>query len=235
MSSKASQPEARPHRPIRSYVRREGRITRAQQRALTELWPHYGIDRGETPLDLDAAFARQAPVMLEIGFGNGDALAVMAAAHPQHNYLGIEVHRPGVGSLLLKLENHAIGNVRVICADATQVLQQNIADGALAAVYIFFPDPWPKKRHHKRRLLQAEFIQLLRLKLKPGGRLHIATDWRDYAESVMDVLEAAPGFNNVAGPDMYSSRPEYRPETRFERRGRRLGHGVWDLIFERCD
>ena len=179
--------------------------------------------------------ARPAPVMLEIGFGNGDALAAMAAAHPQHNFLGIEVHRPGIGALLLKLEKHAIANVRVICADATQVLQQDMADGALAAVYIFFPDPWPKKRHHKRRLLQAEFIQLLDLKLRPGGRLHIATDWRDYAESVVDVLEAAPGFNNVAGPGMYSSRPEYRPETRFEHRGRRLGHGVWDLIFERCD
>ncbi len=234
MSSKALQPETRPHRPIRSYVRREGRITRAQQRALTELWPHYGIDRGETPLDLEAAFARPAPVMLEIGFGNGDALAAMAAAHSQHNYLGIEVHRPGVGSLLLKLERQAIANVRVICADATQVLQQNIADGVLAAVYIFFPDPWPKKRHHKRRLLQAAFIQLLRLKLTPGGRLHVATDWQDYAESVMAVLEAAPGFVNVAGRGEYAPRPEYRPETRFERRGQRLGHGVWDLIFERC-
>ena len=235
MSSKAPPPEARPHRPVRSYVRREGRITRAQQRALTELWPRYGLEPGEAPLNLEAAFGRPAPVMLEIGFGNGDALAAMAAAHPQHNYLGIEVHRPGVGSLLLKLERLAIGNARVICADATQVLQQNIADGVLAAVYIFFPDPWPKKRHHKRRLLQAEFIQLLHLKLRPGGRLHVATDWRDYAESVMAELEAAPGFVNVAGRGDYAPRPGYRPETRFERRGQRLGHGVWDLIFERRD
>jgi tRNA (guanine-N7-)-methyltransferase len=222
------------HRAIRSFVRREGRITEAQKRALEELLPRYGIEPGEAQLDLVALFGRIAPVHLEIGFGNGEALAAMALAHPQINYLGIEVHRPGVGVLLRRLDAEGIPNVRVVCADAKEVLEQRIPDSSLNAVYVFFPDPWHKQRHHKRRLVQPEFIALLYRKLLPGGTLHLATDWEDYARQMLAVLSAAEGFENVAGQDLYAPRPEARPQTRFERRGHRLGHGVRDLVFRRC-
>jgi len=219
--------------PVRSFVRREGRITEAQKRALAELLPRYGVTPGEAPLDFVALFGRHAPVHLEIGFGNGEALAAMAAAHPQNNYLGIEVHRPGVGMLLRRLEAEGLANVRIACSDARELLEQRIPEGSLSGVYVFFPDPWHKKRHHKRRLVQAAFVALLARKLKPGGLLHLATDWEDYARQMLAVLSTAEGFENTAGQNQFAPRPEARPHTRFERRGQRLGHAVWDLIFRR--
>ena len=221
------------HRTIRSFVRREGRITEGQQRALTELLPRYGVPAGDAPIDLTALFGRNAPVHVEIGFGNGDALVAMAAAHPLNDYLGIEVHRPGVGSLLRQLDTGGLTNVRVISADAVQVLEQRIAEGALSGVCLFFPDPWPKKRHHKRRLVQPPFLGLLHRKLKVGARLHFATDWEDYAQQMLTLLTANAGFANSAGAGQFAPAPT-RPPTKFERRGQRLGHGVWDLVFERC-
>ena len=223
--------EQAPRRAIRSFVRREGRITEAQKRALEELLPRYGVEPGEAPLDFVALFGRDAPVHVEIGFGNGEALAAMAAAHPQNNYLGIEVHRPGVGAMLRRIEAEGLANVRVACTDAKELLDRRIPQDSLSAVYIFFPDPWHKTRHHKRRLVQAEFVALLARKLKTGGLLHLATDWEDYAQHMLAVLSAEEGFENVAGPNQYALRPETRPHTRFERRGQRLGHGVRDLVF----
>ncbi len=225
--------ETRLHRPIRSFVRREGRITDGQRRALAELLPRYGVGPGEAPLDFVALFGRDAPVHLEIGFGNGEALAAMAAAHPQNNYLGIEVHRPGVGALLRRIEAEDLANVRVACTDAREFLERRIPDGGLSAVYIFFPDPWHKKRHHKRRLVQVEFAELLARRLKPGGLLHLATDWEDYAQHMLTVLAAVEAFENTAQPGPFTPRPEERTLTRFERRGHRLGHGVRDLVFRR--
>jgi tRNA (guanine-N7-)-methyltransferase len=219
-------------RRVRSYVRREGRMTRAQQGALERLSERYVI-ASEDALDLDAQFGRAAPRMLEIGFGMGDALAATAQARPEWDFLGIEVHRPGVGSLLRRLEREAVTNVRVICADAVEVLQRRLPDAGLDAVHLFFPDPWPKSRHHKRRIVQAAFVAQVRRKLKAGGRFHLATDWEDYARHMLTVMSAAPGFRNAAGPGEYSPRPADRPLTKFEQRGRRLGHGVWDLIFVR--
>ncbi|MFO7602586.1 MAG: tRNA (guanosine(46)-N7)-methyltransferase TrmB, partial [Gammaproteobacteria bacterium] len=213
-------------RRIRSFVRREGRLTRGQQRALDELWPRYGIEAGAHTIDLAACFGRAASTVLEIGFGNGASLAEMARANPQNNYLGIEVHRPGVGNLLLQLEAEAIDNVRVICADAVEVLQEMIPDAALDRVQLFFPDPWHKKKHHKRRIVQPAFVALLRQKLTPGGVFHLATDWQDYAEHMLTVMSAAEGFVNLCGAGQYAPRPAYRPLTKFEQRGQRLGHGV---------
>jgi tRNA (guanine-N7-)-methyltransferase len=223
----------KPQRPIRSFVRREGRMTEAQKRALSELWPRYGIDDDQAPLDFVSLFGRRAPVILEIGFGSGETLATLAAAHPENDYLGIEVHRPGVGRLLQRLDAEGIANARVVVADAKEVIERRIADDSLDAVLIYFPDPWPKKRHHKRRLVQSEFVALLRRKLRRGATLRLATDWRDYAEHMMAVLSAAEGFENVAGHGGYAERGE-RPLTKFERRGERLGHGVWDLAFRRA-
>jgi tRNA (guanine-N7-)-methyltransferase len=224
---------SRLRRPIRSFVRREGRLTAAQARALEGLWPRFGLEPGEDEIDFDREFGRSAPVILEIGFGNGESLATIAETHPLNNYIGIEVHRPGVGSLLLRLEERQINNVRVICQDATEVIQKNIPDNSLDAIYLFFPDPWPKKKHHKRRLVHAGFVQQLRQKLKVGGRFHMATDWQDYAEHMLSVMSTADGFTNTAASGSYCPRPDYRPETKFERRGLRLGHGVWDLVYER--
>lgn len=220
-------------RPIRSFVRREGRLTTGQARALHELWPQFGIEPGAATIDCVQTFGHDAPVILEIGFGNGESLATIAAAHPENNYIGIEVHRPGVGSLLLRLEEQGIKNVRVICHDASEIIQKNIADESLNSIYLFFPDPWPKKKHHKRRLVQPGFVQQLRRKLKVGGRFHMATDWENYAEHMMAVVSDAEGFFNIAGEGNYSPKPEYRPETKFERRGKKLGHGVRDLVFQR--
>jgi tRNA (guanine-N7-)-methyltransferase len=222
-----------PRRAIRSFVRREGRITEAQKRALQELLPRYGVAAGEAPLDFAALFGRNAPVHVEVGFGNGEALAAMAAAHPQNSYLGIEVHRPGVGALLRRLESEGLTNVRVACTDAKELLAQRIPEGSLSAVYIFFPDPWHKLRHHKRRLVQVEFVEMLAHKLKPGGLLHLATDWEDYAQHMLAVLTAVAAFENTAPSDPFMPRPESRTLTRFERRGHRLGHGVRDLVFRR--
>lgn len=206
-------------------------MTAAQERALAELLPRYGIADGDAPIDFAAAFGRTAPLHVEIGFGNGAALAAMAVAHPENDYLGIEVHRPGVGSLLRAVADAGLTNVRVISADAAEVLAQRVADGALAAVYVFFPDPWPKLRHHKRRLIQPEFVALVGRKLKPGGMLHCATDWQNYAEQMLAVLAAAPALENTARD--YAPRFAERPLTKFENRGARLGHGVWDLAFRR--
>ena len=222
-----------PLRRIRSFVRREGRLTVGQQRAMDELLPHFGIVPGEGVLDLDAIFGRTAPRILEIGFGNGESLAEIALHHPHNDYLGIEVHRPGVGHLLMRIEELGLSNLRVICADAVEVLERQLPDAGLDEVYLFFPDPWHKKRHHKRRQVQPAWAELVRRKLRIGGRLHMATDWQDYAEHMLAVLSTAPGFANIAGEGGYVPRPDYRPETKFERRGQRLGHGVWDLIFKR--
>ncbi|MDH5777855.1 MAG: tRNA (guanosine(46)-N7)-methyltransferase TrmB [Gammaproteobacteria bacterium] len=220
-------------RRIRSFVRREGRLTRGQQRALDELFPSMGIEQSDQPQDLDAVFGRTAPRILEIGFGNGGALASMAASQPQKDFIGIEVHRPGVGNLLLQVEKQGLTNVRVICADAVEVIRDMLPEQSLDGVCLFFPDPWHKKRHHKRRILQAGFVQLLRSRLKLAATFHMATDWQDYAEQMLEVMDSAEGFSNTAGTGQYVPRPETRPLTKFEQRGQRLGHGVWDLIFIR--
>lgn len=222
------------HRRIRSYVRREGRMTKAQQSALARLWPRYVVEP-DTTRDLDALFGRVAPRVLEIGFGMGDSLAATAAAHPERDYLGIEVHRPGVGSLLARLDERGTHNIRIICGDAVDVLQNHLADAALDTVQLFFPDPWPKKRHHKRRIVQLAFVELLRRKLKPGGFFHVATDWEDYAEHVLTVMASAPGFSNTAATGRYTARPDDRPATKFEQRGARLGHVIRDLVFRTHD
>ena len=220
------------HRKIHSFVRREGRITRAQREALERLSHPYIISE-DALHDFDAVFKRRAPRVLEIGFGMGDSLAYMAKEEPQNDYLGIEVHRPGIGGLLLKLEKDAIDNVRVVCGDAVEVLKNHIPDESFDGVNLFFPDPWPKKRHHKRRIVQAEFVDLVRCKLKPGGIFHIATDWEDYARHILRVMEAAPGYRNAAGVGAFSPRSLERPLTKFERRGQHLGHEVWELVFIR--
>jgi len=221
-------PERR--RPIRSFVRREGRITGAQQRALDTLWERFGV-AADIPLELNALFGREAPRVLEIGFGDGEALVCMAQAHPEIDYLGIEVHRPGVGHLLQRAAALELINLRVLCADAVTVLEQQVPAHCLDRVQIFFPDPWPKKRHHKRRLIQPEFVALLARRLKTGGHLHLATDWADYAEQMLEVLNASADFVNTA--TAFAPRPDSRPLTKFEQRGQRLGHPVWDLVFQR--
>lgn len=225
-------PEATPfHRRIRSFVRREGRLTKGQQRALEELYPRFGVPFTPRLLDLDALFGRSAPRILEIGFGNGASLADMAAQHPENDYFGIEVHRPGVGNLLLQLEKRQLTNVRASQHDAVEVLEQQIPNESLDEIYLFFPDPWHKKKHHKRRIVQPAFVQTVYSKLKSGGLFHMATDWQDYAEHMLEVMGSAQGFENIAGEGCYVERPDYRPLTKFEQRGQRLGHGVWDLIF----
>ena len=218
-------------RPIRSFVLRQGRLTPAQERAVETLLPVYGISYTPAILDLKAAFGRQAPKIIEIGFGMGGATAQIAQSSPNQDYLGIEVHTPGVGNLLKLVQEQGLTNLRVIQHDAVEVLQHMIADGVLDGVHIFFPDPWPKKRHHKRRLLQAEFVALLCKKLKPGGYLHFATDWEEYAQWTLEVLRGESQLKNTA--EDYAPKPEYRPLTKFEQRGLNLGHGVWDLIFRR--
>ncbi len=221
------------HRPIRSYVLRQGRLTPGQERAFETLWPRFGVEfTGET-LDLPALFGNGHPVYLEIGFGNGDSLAQMAAANPDRNYLGIEVHSPGVGHLLLKIEELGLTNIRILRHDAVEVVSKGIGDGALEGAFLFFPDPWHKKRHHKRRILQPAFLEQLARVIRPGGTFHAATDWENYAEHMMLVLTESPHFENRLGPGNYSERPSYRPLTKFEQRGQRLGHGVWDLLFTR--
>lgn len=221
------------HRRVRSYVRREGRLTKAQQRALDELWPRWGVEYGSHTIDAPTLYGNDHPLHLEIGFGNGDALLHAAAAAPEDNFLGIEVHRPGVGHLLLGLESGELENVRVLCHDAVEVLERQVADASLMSVRIYFPDPWHKKRHHKRRLIQPPFVALLARKIRPGGFLHLATDWEPYTEHMLAAIMTCSAFVNRAHPGEFSERPDWRPETKFERRGLRLGHGVWDLIFSR--
>lgn len=219
------------HRPIRSFVLRQGRMSNAQTRALETLLPRWGIPYQESLLDLDTAFGRSAPKILEIGFGMGDSTATIAAAHPQNDYLGIEVHGPGVGSLLNQIEALSLSNLRVIQHDAVEVLKHMIAPASLDGVHIFFPDPWHKKKHHKRRLIQPELVALLCEKLKPGGYLHAATDWQEYAEHILAVLAAEPKLANSAID--FAPKPDYRPLTKFEQRGIKLGHGVWDIVFRK--
>jgi tRNA (guanine-N7-)-methyltransferase len=210
---------------------RQGRFSRGQQRAYSELLPRFGVNYGAEPLDFTALFGRDAPVVVEVGFGMGDTTARIAAENPATNYLGIEVHAPGVGSLLKQLEEQSLTNVRVVTHDAVEVLRDMIPANSLAAIHVFFPDPWPKKRHHKRRLIQPAFAELAASRLAIGGHLHVATDWQEYAEQVLAVLSAVPLLSNTA--EGFAARPATRPETKFERRGLKLGHGVWDLLFTR--
>ena len=219
-------------RGIRSYVLRQGRISIAQKRAYEQLFAQYAIPFAAKQIDLDAAFGRDAPIVLEIGFGMGETTAAIAQAHPENNYLGIEVHSPGIGSLLKLIAAQALTNVRIVQHDAVAVVEHMIAPGTLSGLHIFFPDPWPKKRHHKRRLIQPPFVHLLASSLAPGGYLHLATDWEDYAQQMLDVLNREPLLVNTV-PD-YAPRPEHRPLTKFEQRGRKLGHPVWDLLYRRA-
>jgi tRNA (guanine-N7-)-methyltransferase len=216
---------------VRSFVTRAGRVTAAQERALAELWPKFGVPFESQALDLDALFGRRAPRVMEIGFGNGDHLAAIAKAHPDRDYLGVEVHRPGVGRLLLAIDAEALANVRIVCHDAVAVLEEQIPLASLDEVLILFPDPWPKKRHHKRRLIQSPFVALLAGRLRKGAVLRLATDWQPYAEHMLEVLDAAPQFTNLAAPERFMPRPAERARTRFELRGERLGHAVWDLSY----
>ncbi|MEY2687184.1 MAG: hypothetical protein RL375_1382 [Pseudomonadota bacterium] len=220
------------HRAIRSFVVRAGRMGSGQIRALAELGPAYVLPYRAGPLDLPAAFGRQAPTVLEIGFGMGDATAKIAALLPGSNFLGCEVHPPGVGALLQRIEEAALGNVRIVQHDAVEVLEHMLEPGSLAGIHIFFPDPWHKKKHNKRRLIQPPFVARLASRLAPGGYLHCATDWQPYAEQMLAVLGAEPTLVNSSA-DGYAPRPDYRPLTKFEARGIRLGHGVWDLVFRR--
>lgn len=218
-------------RSIRSYVLRQGRISNAQHRAHVELLPVYGVPFSPALLDLERLFGRAAPKILEIGFGMGETTAAIAQQHPENDYLGIEVHTPGVGSLLARIAELRLANVRVIQHDAVEALQTMIAPAALDGVHIFFPDPWPKKRHHKRRLIQPPLVSLLASRMKPGAMLHACTDWEDYARQMLEVFSAETTLQNIASG--YADRPDTRPQTKFERRGLALGHRVWDLIFRR--
>lgn len=221
-------------RPVRSYVRREGRLTPAQKRALENYLPEYEFPESEAAVDLAAIFGRRAPTTLEIGFGNGDALADLAAAHPERNYIGVEVHRPGVGHLLLRLERAGLENVRVANRDGTQVLRNEIPDDSLDEILVCFPDPWPKQKHHKRRLVQTEFALMVSAKLVIGGKLDMATDWAEYAEQMHGILRGTPGMVSLAEEGAYSKRPAWRPETKYELRGRRRGHEIFDLAYRRA-
>jgi tRNA (guanine-N7-)-methyltransferase len=218
-------------RRIRSFVRREGRLTEGQASAIKSGWPRWGVEYTPTLTDWNQVFGRQAPRYLEIGFGMGGATAEIAKNHPQNDYLGIEVHRPGVGNLLKLIEQDGLTNLRLMSHDAVDVVNEMIAPDSLDGVLVFFPDPWHKARHHKRRLIQPEFVRMLVSRLKPGGTIHCATDWENYAEQMLEVLSAEPLLENTAAG--YAERPAYRPLTKFEARGLKLGHGVWDLVFRR--
>jgi tRNA (guanine-N7-)-methyltransferase len=216
-------------RHIRSFVLRQGRVSNAQRRAIDVLLPRFGIAYTDSPYDFDAAFGRSAPKFLEIGFGMGETTAQIAAAHPQNDYIGVEVHTPGVGALLREMDAQQLTNVRIIQHDAVDIVTHMVAAASLAGVHLFFPDPWPKKRHHKRRLLQPAFVHLLASRLQPGGYLHVATDWQEYAAQILEVCSAEPALINTAND--FAPRPAYRPQTKFESRGVKLGHGVWDVVF----
>ena len=220
-----------PRKPIRSFVLRAGRMGSGQQKAIDELSPRFLVPFLQAELDLDAVFQRDADKILEIGFGMGSATAEIAQAHPENDYLGIEVHTPGVGALLKQIGERNLYNLRIVQHDAVEVLQHMIPDSSLAGIHIYFPDPWHKSRHHKRRLIQPAFVSLLSRKLKSGGYLHLATDWENYAQQILGVLTADEGLANTAQD--YAARPEFRPLTKFEQRGLRLGHCVWDLMFRR--
>ena len=221
------------NRPIRSFVLRQGRHTDAQKRAFDLHWPHLGLDYTGAPRDFDAAFGRQAPRVLEIGFGNGEQLLFAAQNEPQRDFIGVEVHGPGVGRLLNAAAEANLRNLRVYQHDAVEVLQHEVAPASLDEVRIYFPDPWHKKRHNKRRLVQPGFVGLLCERLRPGGLLHLATDWENYAEHMWDVLDAEPRLRSRAGARGFVPRPQWRRQTHFETRGLKLGHGVWDLLYDR--
>ena len=223
----------RRHRSIRSFVLRKGRLTSAQQHALDVLWPNYGIERGESVLEFDDHFDRSAEVVVEIGFGNGESTWRMAQREADKNFIGVEVHEPGVGHLLMALQEHAIDNVRIACEDAVPFLEQRIAAGSLAGVRIYFPDPWPKKRHHKRRIIQPDFVTLLARCMASGAILHLATDWQPYAEHMLEVMQSSPDFISLSPDGTYCERPAWRPHTKYEARGERLGHEVSDLLYQR--
>jgi tRNA (guanine-N7-)-methyltransferase len=220
-------------RRIRSFVLREGRLTKGQQRSLDLFWPTMGLEHQAMPYDMKAVFGREADLVLEIGFGMGKSLVQMAKAAPDRDFIGIEVHKPGVGACLGEAETEGVKNLRVFEHDAIEILNDSIADNSLSTVQLFFPDPWHKKRHHKRRIVQAEFAQLLRRKLKIGGVFHMATDWENYAEHMLEVMKVAEGYSNLSETNDYVPRPEHRPLTKFENRGVNLGHGVWDLMFRK--
>lgn len=219
------------HRAIRSFVLRAGRLGTGQSKALEELGPRYVLPYVTAPMDWPGVFGRQAPRILEIGFGMGGATAEIARGHPENDYLGVEVHTPGVGALLKRIGELDLANLRIVQHDAAEVLQHMLAESSLDGIHIFFPDPWHKKRHHKRRLIQPAFVELLASRLGPGGYLHLATDWEDYARQMLEVLAANPLLRNTT--DSYAPRPDHRPLTKFEQRGLRLGHGVRDLVFRR--
>ena len=235
MSEEQQKPQQKPQQwddRLRSFVRRQGRLTPGQQRALDTLWSQYGLELSHGMLELSSLYPQANRYVLEIGFGNGASLLQMAAAAPDTLFIGVEVHRPGVGKLINDANHSGVHNLRVFCDDAVDVLEQSIPPQSLDGVQLFFPDPWHKKRHHKRRLVQPEFVQRLRAKIKSGGYFHMATDWENYAEHMLDVMEQAEGFINRAGAGQFSERPDSRPLTKFEQRGQRLGHGVWDLIYQ---
>lgn len=216
---------------IRSFVLRQGHLSTAQENAIQEGVPYWGITYTPHFLVLEEVFERTAPTILEIGFGMGQATATIAKTHPQHNYLGVEVHTPGVGALYQLIKKEDIENIRIIQHDAVAVLENMLAPNSLSGIHIFFPDPWPKKRHHKRRLIQPEFVKLLASRLKEGAYLHLATDWEDYAQQMLAVLNAEPMLKNTSTD--FAEKPEYRPLTKFEQRGLKLGHGIWDIVFVR--
>jgi tRNA (guanine-N7-)-methyltransferase len=219
-------------RPIRSFVLRQGRLTKGQQQALDNVWPSFGIEQGVSKLDILGLFPSKQPLTLEIGFGDGVTLALMAEAAPEKNFIGIEVHRPGVGRLLHLIDEKGLKNVRVMDDDAVEIIKHRVPVDSLDRVQLFFPDPWHKKRHNKRRIVQPEFVSLIASRLKVGGVFHLATDWQEYAEHMAEVLEASLDFKSMNGSP-FSERPKERPVTKFERRGLKLGHGVWDLLYVR--
>lgn len=222
-----------PLRKIRSFVLREGRLTRGQERALSEVWPRFGVEYCAQVTAPAQLFGRDAPFVLEIGYGMGASLLTMAQTEPEKNFLGIEVHTPGVGALLMGIEESGVTNIRTLHHDAVEVLEHMLPDASIDRFQLYFPDPWHKKRHHKRRIVQAEFVARVVRKLKPGGLLHFATDWQNYAEWMLAALQAEPGLRNLSATGDYVATPAWRPHTKFEARGERLGHGVWDLLFER--
>ncbi|MCC7216951.1 MAG: tRNA (guanosine(46)-N7)-methyltransferase TrmB [Burkholderiales bacterium] len=231
LSDDGNPPADPPHRPIRSFVLRQGRLSPAQARALESLLPRFGIDYAPRALEFATAFGRNAPVIVEIGFGMGETTAAVAQAHADRDFLGIEVHAPGVGALLREVAARALTNVRVVRHDAVEVVAHMIPRDALAGVHVWFPDPWPKKRHHKRRLLQPAFVHALATRLAPGGYLHAATDWEEYAQEILATFSAESLLANTAGG--FAPRPDWRPQTKFEARGAKLGHGSWDIVFRR--